>query len=215
MTARVLSALLFVTVLFGSVTTAPVRAHDEHVPLEVLFSWLAKVEGLVSDFLEEKRLSLVAVPLVSEGRIYYQKQPRQLARHTVKPNKTSVLLTGNVVQFGDHKRTETISLDAQPAVRVLVDTFASVLAGDLAALTKLAKVTHEAPPKSAWRIHIVPKDAKLLRIVRSMSFEGKEAELSKMDMVDGHGDVTATTFKNTRFGKLSPAQAKSAFRIGG
>lgn len=211
---RVLAALLFLSVFFGG-TTQHARAHDEHVPLDVLFSWLAKVEGLISDFREEKRLSLVAMPLVSEGTLYYQKRPRQLARHTLKPTKSSVLLTGNVVQFGDAKRTETISLDAQPAVRVLVDTFASVLAGDLAALSKVAKVSHEAPPKSPWRIHVVPRDAKLLRIVRSMSFEGKEAELAKMDMVDGHGDVTTTTFKNTRFGKLSPAQAKSAFRIGG
>lgn len=195
--------------------TSVVLANDERVTLEAILSSLAKVEGLAIDFREEKRLSLVAVPLVSDGTLYYQKTPRKLARHTQRPSKSSVLLTGNLVQFGDAKHSESMSLDAQPALRLLVDTFASVLAGDMAALRKVANVSLVADSANAWRIQVVPKDAKLLRIVRTMAFEGRDAELTKMEMTDGHGDVTATTFKSARFGKLSSAQAKTAFRIGG
>lgn len=200
--------LLALALLFAS------QARADATPLDALLARLAKVEGLSAQFREEKRMSLVAVPLISEGTLYYQK-PRSLARHTLTPSKSTVLLQGDVVRFGDDKHSESMALDAQPAVRMLVDTFVSVLAGDRAALLKLATVSYEEPAKDSWRIRVVPRDPKLLRIVRSLSFEGKAAELSCMELTDGHGDVTRTTFKQVRFGKLPSAQAKSVLRIGG
>jgi outer membrane lipoprotein-sorting protein len=190
------------------------RASADAAPLDQLLAKLAKVEGLSAQFQEEKRMSLVAVPLKSEGTLYYQK-PRALARHTLKPSRSSVLLSGDVVQFGDGKHSQSIALESQPAVRLLVDTFVSVLAGDKAALLRLASVSYEQPSKDSWLIRVVPKDPKLLRIVKAMTFAGKAAELSSMELVDGHGDVTRTTFTQIRFGKLPPAQAKSVLRIGG
>jgi outer membrane lipoprotein-sorting protein len=207
MSARV-CLLLALSCLFGW------SARADAAPLDALLAKLSRVEGLSAQFREEKRMSLVAVPLISEGTLYYQK-PRSLARHTLKPSKSSVLLQGDVVRFGDGKHSESVALDSQPAVRMLVDTFVSVLAGDKAALLRLATVSLEEPAKDSWRIRVVPRDPKLLRIVKAMSFEGKGAELASMELVDGHGDVTRTTFKQVRFGKLPAAQAKSMLRIGG
>lgn len=206
MTKRWVALLLILSSVFAATTSA------QAAPLDDLLTRLAKVEGLTAQFQEEKRLSLVAVPLKSEGMLYYQK-PRSLARHTLKPSKSSVLLQGDVVQFGDGKRSESVALDSQPAVRMLVDTFVSVLSGDKAGLMRLATVTYEEPAMDCWRIRVVPRDAKLLRIVRSMVFEGKAAELQRMELVDGHGDVTRTQFTQIRFGKLAPAEAKSLLRL--
>jgi outer membrane lipoprotein-sorting protein len=189
------------------------RAQDAQASLDALLAKLAKVEGLSARFREEKRLSLVAVPLVSEGTIHYQK-PRKLARHTLKPSPSSVLLSGDVVRFSDATRSETIGLDAQPALRMLIDTFVAVLAGDKAALARFSEVSLEDRGAAGWRIKLVPKDPKLLRIVRTLGFEGKGGELSAMELVDGHGDLTRTTFSDVRFGRLSEAEARRAFRAG-
>jgi outer membrane lipoprotein-sorting protein len=192
----------------------PARAEDAPRALDALLAKLAKVDGLSAHFREEKRLSLVAVPLVSEGMLYYQK-PRLLARHTLTPAKSSVLLEGDLVRFSDGTRSESMGLDSQPALRLLVDTIVSVLAGDKAALGRLAQPSYEARGQDGWRIKVVPKDPKLLRIVRALSFEGKGAELTNMELVDGHGDVTATTFSQVRFGRLPAAEAKRVFRVEG
>jgi outer membrane lipoprotein-sorting protein len=188
-------------------------AQDAQRSLDALLAKLAKVEGLSAHFREEKRLSLVAVPLVSEGTIHYQK-PRKLARHTLKPSPSSVLLTGDVVRFADAARSETIGLETQPALRMLIDTFVGVLAGDKAALVRFSELSLEDRGPAGWRIKLVPKDPKLLRIVRALAFEGKDTELSAMELVDGHGDVTRTTFSDVRFGRLPEAEAKRAFRLG-
>jgi outer membrane lipoprotein-sorting protein len=187
-------------------------AEEPQRSLDALLAKLAKVEGLSARFREEKRLSLVAVPLVSEGTIHYQK-PRKLARHTLKPSPSSVLLMGDVVRFADATRNETIGLDTQPALRMLIDTFVGVLAGDKAALARFAEPSLDERGGGGWRIKLTPKDPKLLRIVRMLAFEGKDGELSAMELVDGHGDVTRTTFSDVRFGRLSAAEAQRAFRL--
>jgi outer membrane lipoprotein-sorting protein len=209
----VLTRAVLLVVLALSWLSASAGAQDAEKSLDALLAKLAKVQGLSARFREEKRLSLVAVPLISEGTIHYQK-PRLLARHTLSPSKSSVLLSGNTVRFSDATRTQSLGLDTQPALRLLVDTFVSVLAGDKAALARLSQLSLEDKGADGWRIKVVPKDPKLLRIVRALSFEGKGSELSSMELVDGHGDVTRTSFSQVRFGRLSELEAKRVFRAG-
>jgi outer membrane lipoprotein-sorting protein len=185
-------------------------------PLELstVLAQLAKIEALSAHFHEEKRMALLAQPMNSEGTLYYEK-PRSLARHSDKPRKSSLLLRGEVLSFGDREHSETIQLSAQPSLRVLVDTFVSVLAGDLAALTRVADVSAEALPNQGFRIRVIPKDPKVKRLVRSMSFEGQGALLSRMELLDANGDTTLTTFRDVVLRKaFSPAEQARFFKIG-
>lgn len=185
-------------------------------PLDVseVLARLAKTDALSAHFHEDKRMALLSEPLRSEGTLYYEK-PRLLARHTEKPRKSSLLLRGETLSFGDKAQSESIELSAQPALRVLVDTFVSVLAGDLAALTRVADVTIEALPERGFRIRVTPKDERVLRLVRSMSFEGQGALLSRMELLDSNGDSTLTTFSDVALRKpFSSAERARFFKIG-
>jgi outer membrane lipoprotein-sorting protein len=199
-----------------AVCAMPARAEDAGSPvLAALLSRFASVEFLTAQFSEEKHMALLAVPLRSQGVIYYAK-PRLLARHTTAPQKSSLVLRDEKLSFGDAAHSESMGLDAQPAVRVLVDTFVSVLSGDRGALDELATLELETLPGDAWRIQVTPKDPAVLRIVRKMSFAGKGSELSSMELLDANGDRSVTTFKEVRLGKRpSDAEAARLFRIGG
>jgi outer membrane lipoprotein-sorting protein len=193
---------------------APAQASSQ-VLLDDLLARFAKVQSLKARFSEEKYMALLAAPLRSQGTLYYAK-PKLLARHTENPQKSSLVLRGDKLTFGDAKRQESMELASQPAVRVLVDTFVSVLAGDGAALSKLAKLEVEALPDGAFQIRVTPKDPGVLKIVRSMSFAGKGAELSRMELLDANGDRTVTTFSELKLGdKLSDADVARVFRVGG
>lgn len=163
-----------------------------------LLDKLAEVEALSARFREEKHMALLAAPLVSEGTLYYQK-PRLLARHTLSPEKSSLVLDGRELAFGDAQHTEKMGVDAQPAVRVLVDTFVAVLSGDRRALEQMADVRIETTLGGGFRIAVTPKDPAVLRIVRAMSFEGEGVELKRMELLDANGDRTVTTFSDIRF----------------
>jgi outer membrane lipoprotein-sorting protein len=196
-------AFAVLLVLFASV------AHAQDA--KSVLAEFAKVEALSAKFHEEKTMSLLARPIASDGTMHYQK-PRKLVRHS---NKASVLLDGNKLTFGDAKSSQSMDLASQPALRVLVDTFVSVLAGDLAALERVASVTLEAQG-AGYRIHVTPKDAKVKRLVKAMSFDGQGAKLTRMELLDANGDTTVTTFSALTLRKpFSPAEQKQLFRIGG
>jgi len=197
---------------------AAAPAQDNRAQLEAVLAKLAKVEALSARFHEEKRMALLAAPLESDGTLHYQR-PRLLVRHTERPRKASLLLENDVLTFGDAQRKESVELSSQPALRVLVDAFVSVLAGDLPALEKVAELSVE-PLEGAFRIRMVPKDPKMKRLVRAMSFEGALREagavLSRMELTDASGDVTVTTFSQVAFRKaFGEAERKRLFRMGG
>jgi outer membrane lipoprotein-sorting protein len=193
---------------------APSEAKAPPLELSEVLARLARTDALSAHFHEDKRMALLAAPLRSEGTLYYEK-PRLLARHTEKPRRTSLLLQGETLSFGEPEHTESIELSAQPALRVLVDTFVSVLAGDLAALTRVADLTIEALPEHGFRIRVTPKDQRVLRLVRSMSFEGQGALLTRMELLDANGDTTLTTFSDVALRKpFSAAERARFFKIG-
>lgn len=174
---------------------------------------LSRVEALCAEFHEEKQLSLLSVPLTSDGTFCYQK-PRQLVRHTQTPHASSLLLQGDVLHYSEGERVETLDLTRQPTLGLLVDTIVSVLSGNQAALYEVSELLYEAESDGTFRIQLVPKARKLLRIVRSLSFVGRGSALQEMVLVDGHGDVTRTRFHHVAFGRLEPTRFKQVFRVG-
>lgn len=211
MNVRMLLALL----LSLGLACSPAHAEDSASTLQATLAQLAKVEALSARFREEKRMKLLARPLLSEGVLHYQK-PRLLARHTERPRATSVLLRGDQLSFGDGQRSQSIDLAAQPALQVLVQTFVHVLAGDLAALTRVAEVKVEPLAGGGFRLQVTPKDAKMKRLVRAMSFVGKGALLERMELTDAGGDLTVTTFTQITVRKpFSEAERARTFRLGG
>ena len=183
--------------------------------LESVLAGFARVEALSAHFKEEKRMALLTVPLVSEGDLYYQK-PRSLARHTKKPSASSLVLSGDQLSFGDAQRKESMGVDAHPAVRVLVDTFVAVLAGDTAKLQAMAQVTLERVGERGFRIVVLPREANVLKLVKSMAFEGEGAVLTRMELVDANGDRSVTTFTEVHPRKrFAQDEEKRYFRVGG
>jgi outer membrane lipoprotein-sorting protein len=192
----------------GSPTPAPLE-------LSSVLAQLSKIEALRAHFVEDKRMALLAQPMRSQGTLYYGK-PRLLARHTEQPRKVSLLLRDETLTFGDAQHSESIALSAQPSLRVLVDTFVSVLGGDLAALERVAVLSIEPLPDQGFRIRVTPKDEKVKRLVRAMSFEGQGALLSRMELLDANGDTTVTTFSQVELrAPFSAAERARIFRIGG
>jgi len=97
----------------------------------------------------------------------------------------------------------------------LVDTFVSVLAGDREALERVATVTLEPQPDGAYRIRVTPKDDKVKRLVQTMTFDGKGALLSRMELLDASGDTTITSFQDVVLRKpFSAAERARLFRLG-
>ena len=192
---------------------ASARAARDATRLDALIASFAAMPGLAARFREEKQLSLLQVPLVSEGVLYFA-PPDRLVRHVEKPAPSTLLLRGDELVLGTAADQHAIDLSSQPAVRSFVDAFRLVLAGDLAQLRALYDIQFHAAGASGWQIQLAPRDERLAGVIRSIEVAGSGAELREVRVVQTSGDATTTRFRDVdRNRHFSAAELEALFRI--
>jgi hypothetical protein len=215
------STLLAFAVLVAALAPAgaPVARAQDKPPaaaapgLDALMARFRAIPGLSARFREEKRIALLAKPLVSEGTIHYA-PPGRLARHQLTPTISSVLLEGNTLRFGDGTSEERVDLGASPVVRAFVDGFLQLLAGDRASLEKAFAIEHRPGGGDRWEIVLRPKLPAIARIIKEMAFAGEGVVVARMRLLEATGDEAITTFSEVDpRRRYTPAEAQQVFRL--
>lgn len=168
------------------------------VTLDALLSRFRAVPGLSARFREEKRIALLAAPLVSEGTIDYA-PPGRMVRRTTSPSPSTALIDGARLRFRDASGEQELDLGAMPAVRQFVDSLLAVVAGDRAALERAyvmdLRVPDVARPER-WTLTLRPRAPALQRFVREVALAGEGVALATMVIREANGDESATTFSD-------------------
>lgn len=172
---------------------APARAASATLTKESLLERLSRLPGLEAKFREEKRMALLVAPLVSEGTLHFA-PPGRLARHTLRPARSSVLIDGAKLSFGDARGKQAIDLEKNPTVRMFVESFVKILAGDGPALMRMYDLRFRAGTGSSWTLTLRPKLAPMNQVIERLTIRGDDIVLHEMEMVEVGGDVTLTTF---------------------
>ena len=197
---HVLAVMLVATGASGQVRAAdpaPAAAAPAPAPaiaLGDLLGRFAGMSGLQAEFREEKRMALLAAPLVNEGTIYFTpgKRPR-LARHTTRPSPSVVVIDGAAIRLADGAGREEISLDKSPAVRLFVDSFVKIFAGDREALAAMYTLDLTAAGQG-WTLRLSPRVAPLDRVIERVEITGEGVVIATMRVVEVGGDEALTTF---------------------
>lgn len=213
---HVLAVMLVATCSIGHVNAAdPVPSAVAAAPapaiaLDELLGRFAGMSGLQAEFREEKRMALLAAPLVNEGTIYFApdgKRPR-LARHTTRPARSVVVIDGAAIRLADDAGREEISLDKSPAVRLFVDSFVKIFAGDREALAAMYTMDLKAEGQR-WTLRLKPRVAPLDRVIERVEITGEGVVIATMRVVEIGGDEALTTFS-----AVDPRRSFSAQELG-
>jgi len=182
--------------------------------LEALMARLAASGGVRARFHETKQLALLAAPLVTEGTLYFA-PPDRLARHTVKPAASTVVVRGSRVTLRDENGTQTIDLGSSEAARQFVDNLGVLLRGDLEALRERYEVAFRAHADT-WTLDLVPRSREVRRIVATIRVEGRSDVLTRMETREEGGDSTVTVFSDVETGlEFGPADLERYFSVDG
>lgn len=155
--------------------------------------------GLEAEFLEEKHLGLLAVPLRSEGTLYYA-PGGYLARHIQRPQSVRLVVTPRELRIEEPGNTQRIDLRARTEVAHFVQSFLWILSGDESALNTHFEVRYQ--PKDAgdaWVLSLQPKDTRMAHIVARILVRGKGAAVLEVEVQEANGDRAIT-----RMGKTQP-----------
>lgn len=165
---------------------------DGPVRVDTLLAAFAKMPGLEARFIEEKHMSLLAVPLVSRGRLYFT-APGYLLRRIETPQPSQVLITPRTLVLRDADQSETIDLRSRRDVRFLVSSFVSLLAGDEAALREAYLVELAEHASGGWKMELVPKSSPLTDLIAKIQVLGHGLVVQEIRVIERTGDQTVTT----------------------
>ena len=145
-----------------------------------------------ANFVEEKRLAALSVPLRAEGTLEYRK-PDHLEKITTAPQYESLVVDGGrlVINGNGNDAPHVVELDGQPEIRALVDTIRGALSGDLVLLRRLYDVSGTGTVAD-WHILLRPRDAGIARVVKEVQLSGG-ADLRVISSVAPNGDSDTLT----------------------
>ncbi len=195
----------------GFVSPAPVSA--QAVTLESLLDAFSALPGLEARFREEKRIALLAVPVRSEGRIWFA-HPDRLMRRVTSPEASAALIDAGQLRMRAGGRTEELSIDENPVLRGFVESFRAVLGGNRQTLERFYRAVLTPGDDDAWELRLTPRDEALRGFVREIRMRGHGVSIDEMVMVEVNGDQTRTEFFDVdAHRRFSDAEARRVFRI--
>ncbi|RMG56417.1 MAG: outer membrane lipoprotein carrier protein LolA [Gammaproteobacteria bacterium] len=168
-----------------------VTARSDDAELAALMSRLAAVPERRVAFTEEQTSSLLDVPLVQSGSLYYRR-PDYLERQV---GQRRAIIDGErvILDDGQGQRRE-IGLDDLPLLRAFVASFRALLAGDLEALRRHYRVALDRQG-AQWHVRLEPRDARMRAVVSGIEVEGQGDRPERFVLLETNGDRTVTEFR--------------------
>lgn len=184
---------------------------------EELLTGFASMAGFEARFVEEKTLSLLAVPLRSEGRIYFA-QPSFLLREVTSPMPQKVLISSSQVRLSSGGREEVIDLASRAEVRPLVESLLWLFRGDRTALEGAFQVEFEggridSGESAGWTLRLSPREAPLSHLLAQLVIRGDGLGARQIDVEEVSGDRSVMQiFDANPDRRFTPAEFESFFR---
>lgn len=191
---------------------AEASAQESAPSLDALLQRFAAMPGMSARFREEKRIALLAVPVRSEGVLYFT-PPGKLMRKVTSPTESYALLEGDRLTFASEGERQVVELGESPVLAGFVESFRYVLAGDRAALERTYRVDYEREG-AEWTLTLKPRNQQLARFLREMVLTGEGFAVKTMKMVEVSGDTTTTEiFDVNPRRRFSEAETRRLFRV--
>jgi hypothetical protein len=209
-------------VLAGAVLTiaalrTEARAETPAAPTTIdsvdsLFSVLARSPGFFARFHEEKQIALLVLPLKSDGTIHFDRR-HGLARHTLSPQKRSVLLSGSTLSIWDGSKTETVSLQSSAPLRALAEAFSLLLQADRPNLEKSFSLSFRTSGQG-WRLALVPIPADLKKLVTEVDVAGEALTPTTLVVREASGDESTTALSDVDMSRhYTEREAAAVFKV--
>ncbi len=181
--------------------SAAVSAGEDRAPrsaeltLDSLMAEMSTARGVVANFREQKEIALLVAPLESSGVLYFA-PPGRLARFTLAPSFSSLVIDGDTLRFRDGEAGEEFDLSGNPMTRVFVDNFIVLFNGDVERLRELYDAEFSTEGQS-WSLRLIPRSERLRVAVESIvltggSGTGGRGGIRRMEMRSSDGDRTTT-----------------------
>lgn len=154
-----------------------------------LFAQLQELTGFEAVFHEEKQISLLAAPVVHDGKLYYLR-PGYLTRVVEAPQRAVTMIRPGRIEVRKEGTVERIDLTARPDIRVFVESFVRVVAGDAEALERVYALVFNALDAGEWTLELIPRGEPLSVMIRQVTLRGVGPQIESIRIDEPNGDFS-------------------------
>lgn len=167
---------------------APVHAADTGPGwnLDRLMSTLAQHKSGRATFTETKYLSIATQPVESSGELVFV-APDHLEKHTLSPKPEHLVVDGDMLTVERNNRKYTLALARYPELGAFIDSIRATLSGNRFALEQVYKVAL-AGRGDDWTLTLTPLDARMLKVVSTITLDGTRDVLRSVAIRQADGD---------------------------
>jgi hypothetical protein len=169
--------------------TSPATPRPEHDDANALIASLHRPAPARTPFAEARFMRVLDKPLVVSGELAWLGGDR-LERRVDKPTReTSTIADGEVTQEREGKKPRSFSLKRAPQLKVLLDSFVALLAGDP---TRLGDSFNVVLGRDAdrWQLTLTPRDAVIAKQIATIHVYGRGDQPRCLRMDEGDGDTS-------------------------
>ncbi len=184
----------------GLAQTSGAASDAQRHPVLVKISRAAsRVETIASKFRQEKRTVMLSEPMISTGRLLYQK-PDRLRWEITHPTHFGFIINGNraLRWKGEHAPGEAFLLEERPVIRRFANQLFAWIQADFSRISALYRIQVRlaAPPTLALHPRSESEKNMIDRIVIRYSPDSRHVETVEIHEHDG--DLTSIRFTGAR-----------------
>ena len=162
--------------------------------LQSLMKIFSGVESLIVNYQEEKNLSLLHMPLISEGVLEYRK-PDYLKKAMHKPMQESFIADKEMVSIS--RRGEIIrqmAMDDYPPLTAFVTAYLGLLGGNQTALETYYEYDLSGGEDN-WRLVLEPRQKSVQKFLQKIIIHGSKNKIQRINSIDAEGDSSLMTLQ--------------------
>ena len=151
-----------------------------------------------SHFIQEKHLSFLTEPVVSEGLFRYKKE-NQLRWEYTKPFQYLILFNGNKIIIKDQKKTNEFDAGSNAVFKQINDLMLGSIKGNLGRNKDFNLSLKESSKQ--YQLILIPQTKTLQTYISSVEiyFDKSDLAVSTIKIVESTSDFTRIVFKDRKF----------------
>lgn len=197
--------LFLVFWLFSGTLTAQKKGFqkvaDETSFRKKIESVTLSTKSIASDFVQEKQLSFMEEPIISQGQFYFKKE-QKIRWEYQQPFSYIVILNGSNLIINDEGHTNEIDLKGNKTFQEINATINNSMQGNVWGDSKDFTPTL-FENKELFLIQLFPETAQMQEYLTKIEvfFDKNTYHLEQVILFENGGDFTKISFKNRRINK--------------
>jgi len=189
------------------------NAEEPYKPMEdiaafknKLVTMSASVNSIISDFVQEKNLSVLSDKIISKGKFYYKKQNNIRWEYT-EPYRYLVIISNNQLYTRDDKNQKIYDIQSSKMFQEMNNFISGCIQGDILKNEKDYNVAYFENSRRYY-VKLVPRSEKMKQMLTEVQiyFDKVDLTVSNLKMVESGDDYTKIDFINKKLNTEIPIE---------